>query len=182
MGTKDAPYLTSRSQVVPFSMKMMSIRTFISKLHNTLYLTIIGPLLLFGFLYLQSDGGHVKPPERNESMFIHVVMLIFFVDFFAANWLFGRTLREIRGHTDLGVRMKNYGKATRLRFFMISTGCLLLAIGFYLTGHPLYLVMFLLVLVLMSFWWPTPTKVSKDLLLKKEEREAVMKQTDIPVT
>ena len=55
-----------------------------------------------------------------------------------------------------------------------SPGSVLMAIGLALTSHAYFTIYFSISLLWLFFIWPTPSRVSKDLKLKGDEKKMVL--------
>lgn len=61
---------------------------------------------------------------------------------------------------------------------MASTGCILLAVGYYVTADEHLTILFMVSLAGMIVMWPRPAKVCRDLRLRGDEREMVYFRKD----
>lgn len=154
------------------------MRTYFYKLHNLLYLALLPPLLLFGYLYLehQQDAASHTALTRTVVLFMALYTMFILGSFYYTK----KAIASIPQDALLEIKLARYASTIRLRFFAIGVASLLLVGGFYFLHHQLFLVLFGITLVLYSFFWPTPRKVCNDLRLKGTEREAVMERKDNP--
>jgi hypothetical protein len=160
-------------------MNFSSIREYFYKLQAILYLFVLVPLLLFGFVYLQLNSGGVIPPlEDSGLILIPVVSLITVLDWIYAVALFRSRIKTLPVKITLTGKLGGYALATYLRFGILSGGSILLAVVFYLTGDNIFAALSAMNIVWMSLLWPLPAKVCNDLLLKGDERKMVLYRTE----
>ena len=103
---------------------------------------------------------------------------VLFTDWFISLFLFNRGLKSIRKIQSLGERLDRYFSLTVLRFTIILSGSLLLAIGFFLTESQEFTIVAISNLLLVLLVWPRPAKVCGDLQLKGDERTLVLYKKD----
>jgi hypothetical protein len=80
--------------------------------------------------------------------------------------------------TGLGERLEKYRRITIVRYGIISSSCLILAVGFYLTQNQLLTALFVMAMILQSSFWPTTYRLANHLELKGEEREMIIRKKD----
>lgn len=156
-------------------MMVFSTRQYFLKLHNMLYLIVVVPLLLFGYVYLRG----VSVPETSMTLLSNILIIFFMALFGVSAWMFSRRIKAMRSVPLLTERLRSYAGATITRFSMMSAGCFLLTAGFFLSANPVHVGLFVVSMICLSLWWPSPQKVSKDLLLRQDEREIILRQKDI---
>jgi hypothetical protein len=156
-------------------MKFSSVREYFLKLHNFLYIIILVPLLAFGYVYLQA-----RPARGADSQLLTFgFVLVYLLDLTVSARIFWRRMKEARMNLQLTSRLQAYAGATMVRFAMIASACLILVAGFLLTGSSLHAALFVFSMILLSLWWPSPSKACKDLRLKEEERDIILRQKDL---
>jgi len=163
-------------------MKYNSLREYFYKLHNLLYGVILAPLLAFVVLYWQMQAGNVdgllKQDEYLNQLLLVVLSFIVLFDWIISLLLFNRGLKETRTLDSLGKKLDRYYSFTLLRFALVVSGSLGLAIGFYLTENQLFTILFVSGFAILLLFWPTPSKVCNDLQLKGDERTLVLHKKD----
>lgn len=160
-------------------MKFSSFRGYFDQLHNILYLSILVPLLLFGYTYLQVMAADDSPGNETPIRLLSPTLIIVFcIIMILSARLFSGKLKASRELPELSAKMEHYATATIVRFLMFTLATLFLAAGFSLTHEKVFVALFGVSIILFSWWWPTPRKVCKDLHLKGEEHQRVLLRKD----
>lgn len=163
-------------------MKYNSIREYFYKLHNLLYGLLLTPLLAFVILYWLIQTGNIEGALKDDES-IQWIVLGALVPVVVADWgisyfLFYRGMRATRTLDSLGKKLDRYFSFTFLRFALVASGSLGLAVGFFLTENQLFTVWMAASFVILLFVWPTPLKVCNDLQLKGDEQAIVLFKKD----
>jgi putative Mn2+ efflux pump MntP len=79
-----------------------------------------------------------------------------------ANARSGRTLRE---------KMDGFYKAAITKYVLMSLGCLVVGVGYYLTGHQILVATYMVTLIAYTVNRPTIHRLIRKLKLKREERD-----------
>ncbi|HEY3430777.1 MAG TPA: hypothetical protein VGK39_08880 [Cyclobacteriaceae bacterium] len=163
-------------------MQYNSLREYFYKLHNLLYVIALVPLFVFLVLYWQMGLGNIegvlKTDERASQLVLIILSLIVVTDWTVSLFLFNKGMKAIRTLGSLGSKLDRYFSFTIIRFALIESGALGLAIGFYLTENSTFTIIFAASFCLMLLFWPTPSKVCDDLQLKGDERLLVISKKD----
>ena len=155
-------------------MRFSSPREFFYKLYNVLYVIVLLPLLLFGFLYLNFRSEDLLA-NHNYSVASYMMILSAYGAIVGYSfWMFWNKIKLARRHSELNEKMEQYAKLTIARYVILAFTGLLLAAGLFLTKDQIFVVLFVVSLIVLSLVWPTSRKVSKDLKLRNEERETVL--------
>lgn len=160
-------------------MQFNSIRDFFNALYNILYGILLVPLLAFVYLYLEQQAGRLEPILQQSGLIVTVLAVIVIVDWGVSFALFNNGLKRARQLTLLGERLQHLRYITIVRYVLISSSCLLLAVGFYFTSHQALTALFVVSMILQSSFWPTTYRVCDQLELKGEEREMVIRKQDV---
>jgi uncharacterized membrane protein len=159
-----------------------SLSEYFYKMHNRLYGIVLIPLVAFVVLYWQMQIGNLHGVLRNDEYLNQVVLIalsfIVLVDWVISVFMFKRALKATRTLDSLGKKLDRYYSFTLLRFSLVVSGSLGLAIGFYLTENQLFTIFFVSSLALLLLFWPTPARVCDDLHLKGDERTLVLYKKD----
>lgn len=159
-----------------------SLQEYFYKLHNLLYGIVLVPLITFLFLYWQMYRGNITGPFKDEEYLSQLMLIVFsflvLTDWSVSMYLFNRGMQATRTLDSLGKKLDRYFTFTLLRFALIGSGSLGLAIGFYLTESQVFTVVFASGFALLLLFWPTSTKVCDDLQLKGDERTLVLNRKD----
>lgn len=161
-------------------MKFSTVREYLQKLHNILYVIVLAPLLCFGYVYLEAGHGTGPMPAPEAGDILSYIVFVFQAALVIASLgTFSKNLRAARKIDALRERLNAYARATIIRFSFVFTIGFLGVAGLLFTGNPIHVGLFVLLMILLSFWWPSPDKLSRDLRLGREERELVMRRGEI---
>lgn len=159
-------------------MKYNSIREYFNSLYNILYGILLVPLLAFVYLYLEQQAGDLVPTITESNMLVAILAFVVIVDWAISFVLFNRGLRQVHQLPGLGERLEKYRTITIVRYAIISSSCLFLAVGFYLTTNQALTAFFVMGMILQSSFWPTTYRLANHLKLKGEEREMIIHKKD----
>lgn len=161
-------------------MKFSTVREYLQKLHNLLYAIVLAPVLFFGYIYLEAGyGSRPMPTPKPGDVLSYAVIFLQVALLIASLATFSKRLRAIRNLEGLRARLDAYGKATMMRFVFMSAIAFLGVAGLLFTENPIHVGLFVLLMIVLSFWWPSPNKISRDLRLKRDEREVVMRRGEL---
>jgi len=161
-------------------MKFSSVREYFQKLYNILYAIVLAPVLCFGYVYLEAGyGTSPMSAPAAEDVLSYVVILFQMALVIASLGTFSKKLKALRNIEGLRERLNAYGRATIIRFILVSVTAFLGVAGLLFAANPIHVGLFVLLMILLSFWWPSPHKLSRDLRLGREERELVMRRGDV---
>jgi hypothetical protein len=163
-------------------MKYSSVREYFYKLHNLLFAIMLIPLVALVVLYWQMEKGNIEGPfqyQDNVSQILIIALgIVVVTDWLISFMLFSRGVKALHRIQSLGEKLDRYYSFTILRFLLIMSGSLTLAIGFYLTENQAFTIIAVVSLLLLLFFWPRPLKVCNDLKLKGDERTLVLYKKD----
>jgi hypothetical protein len=159
-------------------MKFADASGYFRKLHNILSAIILPPVLGFGYIYLEAGyGGKPMPPATHADIrtYLLAFALVAIVTFSIATFL--RRLKEIRMLDQLTERLAQYANAVITRFAFAAAAGFLAVAGLYFTNDPIHVGLFVFLMILLSAWWPSASRVCRQLRLGKEDREWVMRKS-----
>jgi hypothetical protein len=163
-------------------MRYNSLQEYFFKLYNPLYAFILIPLLVLVVLYWQLLEGNIHGPFYGDQAVNQVLMvslgIIVLSDWVISFYLFAQGLKSTRKIVSLGTRLDRYYSLTLVRFALLFSGSVVLAIGYALTENQLFTLGSVSNLVLPLLLWPLPSKVCRDLMLKGDERTLVLYKKD----
>ena len=158
-------------------MKYNSVPEYFYKLHSRLYVLVLIPLLAFGVLYWKLKRGDIATVSHDidfNPLLLLAFIAVVLVGWIAAFFLFKSNVKSILTLGSLGERLDRYYTFTMIRFSIMTSGLVLLAIGFYLTQDQYFSILFIAALIGLAFCWPTSAKVCDDLNLKGDERKLIL--------
>ena len=155
-------------------MDFITITQYFNKLQSALFLLLIAPLLVFIALYVFVNG---MPPDPRSEYFI-IFPAVVLTDWLMAVIIFNKKIKSVRNEQGLGAKLAKYFSIAIVRYSLLSAGSLILALGLYLSGSDLFIVLYAVGLVLSTIVWPTGRRVCHDLRLKGDEREMVYYKKD----
>lgn len=155
-------------------MNFLTISQYFNKLQSAVLFILILPLLLFIALYFHLSG-HLPDPRTEYITLLTTVGLL---DWLIAMIIFNKKIKMVRNEQGLGLKLEKYFKLTIVRFSLISSGSLMMALGLYLTKSDVFTWVYMGGLVLCGILWPTGPKIVNDLRLKGDEREMVYFKKD----
>lgn len=159
-----------------------SLREYFYKLHNLLGGIVLIPLLAFVVLYWQMQIGNIEGILRQDEYLKQILLIalsaVVLIDWSISILLFQRGVKATRTLDSLGKKLDRYFSFTLLRFALVVSGSVGLAIGFYLTENQVFTILFGSSLALLLLFWPTPSKTCGDLELKGDERTLVLYKKD----
>lgn len=159
-------------------MKFNSLREYFYRIYIVLYVLVLVPLLLFGYVYLEIRAERFTPMLGQDELTATVFAVVILTDWVAGIFLFRTGLKSVIGLMTLRERLEGYARLTIIRFAIICAGSFALGVGFFLTGDPALVALFGISLLVVSLLWPLPAKVCRDLKLKGDERKLVLHRLD----
>ncbi len=160
-------------------MQINSIRDYFTSLYNILYGILLLPLLAFVYLYLEQQAGRLEPKVVERDIIVGVLAIVVVVDWVVSYVLFKNEIKKARQIESLGMRLEKFKSITIVRYAIVSSSCLFLAVGFYFTTHQALTGLFVVGMILLSSIWPTTYRVCDQLQLQGEEREMIIKKKDL---
>ena len=158
-------------------MKFADAAEYFRKLHNILSAIILAPVLCFGYVYLESGYGDnpIPPPTQADiRTYLLAFTLVALVTWSIAAFM--RRLKELRQLEQLTDRLSGYARAVIARFGAAALAGFAAVAGLYFTNDPIHVGLFVFLMIFMSSWWPSASRVCRHLRLGKEEREWVLKK------
>lgn len=156
-------------------MQFTSIGQYFYKIYSALLMILLLPIFTFTAVYLTLPD--VSLWQRSNVFLLGTVLLVL------CFWLIGFTffvkkIKSIRLRQGLGLKLEKYFYITIVRYMLCMIACLILALGFYLTGDDRLTNLFAVNLLALGLLWPTSGKVCNDLKLRGDEREMVYYKKD----
>ncbi len=162
-------------------MKYNSVPEYFYKLYGRLYALILLPLICFGLLYWEMKTGNIEPISQDiqlNQLLLLVVILALLAEWIISFFLFRTKVKSILTLGSLGERLDHYYRFTLIRFALMVSGLVMLAVGLFVTRDQYFTILFVASMVGLGFLWPTSAKVCDDLQLKGDERKLILYKLD----
>ena len=155
-------------------MNFITINQYFNKLQIAFLVSLMGPLLVFiAFYFFATESKQ----ELSIDYYLGIPALALLAWFLALT-IFNKKIKSVRNAQGLGAKLEKYFSITIVRYCLVSLANLILAGGFYVTRGDVFTALYLVSMVLSTFFWPTGRKVSGDLMLRGDEREMVYFRKD----
>lgn len=155
-------------------MKFNSLQEYFYKVQAVLFLLILAPLLTFICLVTGPLGAYDGLTEYHAKFALVLLGLLALLNYGVATYRFNKKVTQISRKVGLSLKLDEYYHATLVRYSMGVMSCLVLVIGFFLTQHIVFTLLFGLMLLLFLLAWPRPQKACNDLNLRGDEKEMVL--------
>jgi hypothetical protein len=156
-------------------MEFITISQYFYKLYNALLLVLLIPIFAFIFIYVWTPIDFYSSPVWPFRIALTSIVA---VDWLAMLFFHFKKIKSIRNDQGLRIKLEKYFQLTIVRYTVIGMGCILLAVGFYLTHDNFITGLFTLNLILLGIFWPSASRVCKELKLRGDEREMVYYKKD----
>lgn len=158
-------------------MKFADASAYFRKLRNILSAIVLAPVLCFGYVYLDAGyGGKPMPAVAQADVRTYVLTFLLVSLVIFSMMVFARRLKELRQLEHLTDRLNGYANALIARFAAAAAGGFIAVAGLYLTHDAVHVALFVFLMILLSAWWPSASRVCRHLRLGKEDREWVMRK------
>lgn len=160
--------------------KYKNSREYLRALINSIYLIIGFPFLLFSWLYLESNADNLRPhiPENIIGLTSFIVLFLMLILIITGYIQSSRILKPAQTETSLNKKLLLHRKAIISKFIYFSLATLTISIGLYITANDLISVLFAGIIIILSINNPTLRAIVKDLQLKDEEKDIILKVND----
>lgn len=142
-----------------------TIKAHIKSLKIIHFAMILGVLLfLFISLFINQTTGVILDEEDNttEMLFLVITNVFFIGSLVLGSFLFKKRIKNIESF-DFDEKIIKYRKATLIRTAMLESSTFLFVLSFLLFGSIVFIVEAFLGLFLMSFFFPTKLRISKEM-------------------
>ena len=155
-------------------MNFISITQYLNKLQILFMILLIFPLFTFIALHFTIDEQTTEP----RIAYFAVIPALAVLDWIIGAVMFNKKIKSVRNQQGLGAKLEKYFGITTVRYCFVSSSSLILCVGFFLTGSDVFTALYFLILLLSTLLWPTGPRVSRDLMLRGDEREMVYFRRD----
>ncbi|MGB3180134.1 MAG: hypothetical protein WBB45_02010 [Cyclobacteriaceae bacterium] len=130
------------------------------------------PLLVFVFFYLRYYDGTLRAPMYSDEIGpVAGIAVLALVLQAAGLMIYEKKVAHARERNTLREKLDGFYKAALTKYVLMSLGCLVVGVGYYLTGHQLLVATYMVALIAYTVNRPTIHRVIRKLKLKKEDRE-----------
>lgn len=158
-------------------MNFSTLGEFFYKLYNRCLLVMFIPIGVFLAVYYFLLVGNLTAIIQDEEL-IQVILIAFpiisVINLTIVHLVAAARFKALIPEPSLGIRLEKYLSAGFIRISSLASGSVLMAIGLALTSHAYFTIYFSISLLWLFFIWPTPSRVSKDLKLKGDEKKMVL--------
>lgn len=156
------------------AMNFITISQYFNKLQILFFVLLMMPLLIFIAVYFFFPDN---PADYRMEYFIIIPAAAFF-DWLVGIIMFNKKIKSARKAQGLGAKLEKYFEITIVRYWFLASAGMILAVGFFLSASDVFTALYLLNLIMSVLYWPTGPKVSRELMLKGDEREMVYFKKD----
>lgn len=160
-------------------MKFLSIREYFYRLSNRATVLVTFAVAGIGAAEFLRDLQPIV--EGDAVMFVFgVITALALAELTLVNaWYVPQQIRVIRREFSLGLKLERYAQPVFFRLVICVSAVMWYAVGYYLTGHLVFILLATAVLLLFFFLWPTRTRACRELELKPDQRQMVLHDLDL---
>jgi hypothetical protein len=158
-------------------MKFSSIKEYFYKLQSRCYAWLLLPLaLVIAFYLINRSGENLFRFNESFKIILRVMVTsIALIELTTVHLVLKAKLKQLRKIQGLGDRLDKFVAISSLRTFASISASLLMLIGLFLTGDEFFTACFFICIALVYIQRPTPLYFTKQLALKGDERELILK-------
>lgn len=161
-------------------MKFLSIKEYFYKLNTLGFILLLMPMVLFIFLYFRQFDHQPMLKDINHVLMLGKAMLaVLLIVLTIVHWVWAVKIRRLRKVVELAKKMDGYFVLALMKMSFYCGASFLMALGFLVTGHSGFTVVFVLLLMGTAFQWPSPSSFSRHLRLGHIERDMMMNNRDL---
>lgn len=153
---------------------------FLTKLRASFYALVCFPLLAFLLLYLGFKKGTLTPlVPAALPVFYNVLPVLTAVLMPAIYWFYFARLKKVRAISPLRAKLSHYFRLKAVKFILLGAIGLLQLAAYWMTGHPVFAGLYMLVFVLTVLNNPSLFTMLNDLKPGKVEEMVLRNNEDI---
>jgi hypothetical protein len=158
-------------------MKFSSIKEYFYKLQSRCYAWLLLPLaLVITFYVINRSGENIFHFDESFVFFLRVVITsIALIELTTVHLVLRTKLKQLRKVQGLGDRLDQFVAISSLRTFASISASLLMLIGLFLSGDEYFTGFFFACIALVYIQRPTPMYFTRQLALKGDERQLILK-------
>jgi hypothetical protein len=154
-----------------------SLKEYFYKMYNKAMVLLLLPMVVFLAIYYLLLSGFVSPVIFDQ-LAVDVLRISFpiliLITLTIVHLVSNKRYKIISEKIGLGEKLELYYPVNKQKMEAATYVSLLMALGFFLTGHAWFSIYFSVILLWFLWQWPSPRRVCSDLKLKGDEREMVM--------
>ncbi len=158
-------------------MNFNSLGELFYKLYNRCLAVMFIPIAVFLAVYYFLLIGKWTAIIQDEQL-VTVILIIFpvltVINLTIVHLVVASKFKALLPEPSLGIRLEKYFSIGFIRLAALASDSVLMAAGLALTGHSYFTLYFIGLLVWLFFIWPRPSRVSKDLQLRGDEKKMVI--------
>jgi uncharacterized membrane protein len=157
-------------------MKFQNSREYQYLISKSYYALAILPMLIFTWVYLEMKHKDLMPLLHGALANTAVILLglLLLITFVFPFYYFRRQIDNHKSQNSLRKKLESVSKLYFKFYLALSFAMYVATAGYYLTQVWFFGLGFMLLILLYSFYRPTPEKFCKDLRLPKEQRDAIL--------
>lgn len=168
-------------ELINLKMQIKDAKVFDQKVSFIFHAILAGPLLLYSIGYLRTLDQSVLPMIGESTLALKTGVSFFSGLFiFLGFYFYKKEIQIARNLGTLEEKLSRLFKGYLIKYAFIELASFISAAAFFLTHDHLYTAVYVGILFLMSLNRPLPEKHARDLLLKGEERDIVIKKKELP--
>ena len=159
-------------------MNFSSIKEYFYRLQSRCYALLLLPVLLLIAIYaMQRFTSLSFTTEDTELVFVLKIVLpaMALLELTSVHLVAFLKLKKIRKLRGMGERLDAYAILVTMKMIAGDVASVMMLAGLILTGEELFIGFFMLCLIFILFQRPTPARLSRQLQLKGDEKELILK-------
>ena len=159
-------------------MNFSSIKEYFYRLQSRCYALVLLPVMLLITIYaMQRFANLIFTTEEADLAFVlkialPVVAILKLTSVHLVTYFKLKKMRKLKG---MGERLDQYASLVTLKMIAGVFASFFMLVGLALTADQLFIAFFLLSLLYILVQRPTPSRLSRQLKLKGDERELILK-------
>ena len=159
-------------------MNFSSIKEYFYRLQSRCYAFVLLPVLLLIALYAMQRFTSLHFTTLNDDLIFSVqialpaMALLELTSVHLAAFLKLKKIRKLKG---MGERLDAYAILVTMKMIAGDVASVMMLAGLVLTGEELFIGFFMLCLAFILFQRPTPARLSRQLQLRGDEKELILK-------
>jgi len=157
-------------------MKFSSIKEYFYRLQSVCYALLLLPLgLLIVVYFTKSQSESFIVEDEQYVLVLKILFTVIAIAELTIVHLFLKSkFKQIMVLPSLGDRLDKFVSISFIRTAVGITSSLIMLLGFFLTGNNWFIALILIILCIVFFQRPTPSRLCQELQLKGSEKELIL--------